>query len=124
MRDPRQRPGRRDPISSHFETAVTNLARHRLRPTVAILPWRSLTVLFGIRWLQWLQKDFGFLDGAEPKRSGEGLQSLCLVVRFHPAPPPFILLIIRMHTKASYAIHYQYRLLTRLIDEFPRKSWR
>jgi hypothetical protein len=28
-----------------------------------------------------------FQNGAEPKRSGKGLQSLCLVVRFHPAPP-------------------------------------
>jgi hypothetical protein len=29
-----------------------------------------------------------FTDGAEPKCLGKGLQSLCLVVQFHPAPPP------------------------------------
>jgi hypothetical protein len=29
------------------------------------------------------------LHGADPKRSGKGLQSPCLAVQVHPAPPPF-----------------------------------
>src|ERR1700733_2023934 len=50
---------------------------HHIRPRVTSI--EQLTVLRSTeRSLQ---------NGAEPKRSGEGLQSLLLLVRFRPAPP-------------------------------------
>jgi hypothetical protein len=42
------------------------------------------------RWVQYARyksPEINVLQGAEPKRSGKGLQSLFWVVRFHPAPP-------------------------------------
>src|SRR5580692_4558275 len=56
---------------------------HHIRPRVTSI--EQLTVLRSTeRSLQ---------NGAEPKRSGEGLQSLCLLVRFRPAPPSFDLFL-------------------------------
>ena|SRR5271170_1836109 len=63
-------------------TSITICVGRRLRPT-AVKPAKRLALRVP-RDIYWSHK---CIDGAEPKCLGKGLQSLCLVVQFHPAPP-------------------------------------